>query len=108
MKLLLDECIDRRLAKEIQGHDVVTVPQAGLAGIQNGELLRLAQAQFDVFVTVDRNLSYQQHLPQYSIAVIVLQSPTNRLNDLRSLVPELQRMVPMAPKGQVTWVSLTT
>ena len=90
MKLLLDECIDRRLAKEIEGHEVVTVPQAGWAGIQNGELLRLAQAQFDVFVTVDRNLSFQQHLPQFSIAVIVLQAPTNRLKDFRPLVPQLQ------------------
>lgn len=53
MKILLDECIDRRLAKDIQGHKVLTVPQAGWAGIKNGELLRLAQAQFDVFVTVD-------------------------------------------------------
>jgi len=108
VKLLLDECIDRRLAKEIEGHEVVTVPQAGWAGIQNGELLRLAQTQFDVFVTVDRNLSFQLHLPQFSIAVIVLQAPTNRLKDLRPLVPQLQRMVPVAPKGQVTWVSLTT
>lgn len=108
MKLLLDECIDCRLAKEFQGHDVVTVPQAGWAGIQNGELLKLAQAQFDVFVTVDRNLSFQQHLPQFSIAVMVLQAPTNRLKDLRPLVPQLQRMVLAAPKGQVTWVSLTT
>ena len=63
MKILLDECIDRRLAKEIEGHEVVTVPHVGWAGIQNGELLRLAQAQFDVFVTVDRNLPFQQHLP---------------------------------------------
>jgi uncharacterized protein DUF5615 len=106
VKLLLDECIDRRLAKEIEGHEVVTVPQAGWAGIQNGELLRLAQAQFDVFVTVDRNLSFQQHLPQFSIAVIVLQAPTNRLKDLRPLVPQLQRMLSDPPKGQVTRVSL--
>jgi hypothetical protein len=60
--MLLDECMDRRVANEIEGHEVVTVPQAGWAGIQNGELLRLAQAQFDVFVTVDRNLSFQQPL----------------------------------------------
>lgn len=65
---LLDECIDRRLAIEIEGHEVVTVPQAGWAGIQNGELLRLAQVQFNIFVTVDRNLSFQQHLPQFTIA----------------------------------------
>ena len=106
MKILLDECIDRRLATEIEGHEVVTVPQAGWAGIQNGELLRLAQAQFDVFVTVDRNLSFQQHLPQFTIAVIVLQAPTNRLKDLRPLVSQLQRKLSDAPKGQVTGVSL--
>ena len=106
MKILLDECVDRRLAKEIEGHEVVTVPQAGWAGIQNGELLRRAQEQFDVFVTVDRNLSFQQHLPQFTIAVIVLQAPTNRLKDLRLLVPQLHRMLPVAPKGQVTWVGL--
>lgn len=105
MKILLDECIDRRLAKDIEGHEVVTVPQAGWTGIQNGELLRRAQEQFDVFVTVDRNLSFQQHLPQFSIAVIVLRSSTNRLKDLRPLVPQLQRIVRTAPKGQVTWVN---
>lgn len=83
---------------------MVTVPQAGWAGVKNGELLRLAQAQFDVFVTVDRNLSFQQHLPQFSIAVIVIQAATNRLDDLRPLVPQLQRVLGTAPKGQVTWV----
>jgi len=61
------------LARDIQDHEVVTVPDAGWAGIKNGELLRIAQTQFDVFVTVDRNLSFQQHLSQFSIAVIVLQ-----------------------------------
>ena len=88
MKLLLDECIDRRLVGEIRDHEVVTVPEGGWAGIKNGELLRLAQTQFDVFVTVDRNLSFQQHLSQFSIVVIVLQARTNRLQDLRLLVPQ--------------------
>lgn len=104
MKVLLDECIDRRLAREIEGHEVVTVPQAGWAGLQNGELLRRAQEQFDVFVTVDRNVSFQQSLPQFTIAVIILQAPTNRLQDLRPLVTHLQRKLSDAPKGQVTWV----
>lgn len=105
MKILLDECIDRRLAKEIEGHEVVTVPQAGWAGIENGELLEIAQTQFDVFVTVDRNLSFQQHLPKFTIAVIVLQAPTNRLKDLRPLLPHLHRILLTASKGQVTWVN---
>lgn len=105
MKLLLDECIDRRLAQEIRDHEVVTVPEAGWAGVKNGELLRLAQVQFDVFVTVDRNLSFQQHLPQFNVAVIVLQARTNRLEDLRALVPRLRQILATAPKGQVTWIS---
>lgn len=105
MRVLLDECIDRRLAREIEGHEVVTVPQAGWAGIKNGELLRLAQGQFDVFVTVDRNLSFQQSLPGFSIAVIVLRAPTNRLKDMRPLVPRLIQALPLVSKGEVRWVN---
>jgi hypothetical protein len=58
MKVLLDECVDRRLARDIEGHEVRTVPEAGWAGLKNGELLKRAQDQFDVFVTVDRNLPF--------------------------------------------------
>lgn len=59
MKILLDECIDRRLAKDIAGHEVKTVPQMGWAATKDGELLALAEKDFEVFVTVDRNLSFQ-------------------------------------------------
>ena len=106
MRILLDECIDRRFAREIEGHEVVTVPQAGWAGIKNGELLTRAQAQFDAFVTVDRNLAFQQNIPQFTIAVIVLQAPTNRLKDLRPMLPKLLQTLPTAPKGQVSRISL--
>jgi hypothetical protein len=60
VKILLDECVDRRLAREISGHDVHTVPQMGWAGIKNGDLLTLAEKQFEVFVTVDRNLRFNK------------------------------------------------
>jgi Domain of unknown function (DUF5615) len=103
---LLDECIDRRFAREIEGHEVVTVPQAGWAGIKNGELLTRAQAQFDIFVTVDHNLAFQQNIPQFTIAVIVLQAPTNRLKDLRPLLPKLLQTVSKASKGAVSYVNL--
>lgn len=106
MKILLDECVDRRLAKEIVGHEVMTVPQMGWAGIKNGDLLTLAQDQFDAFVTVDRNLFFQQSLPQYTLALIILQAPTNRLRDLQPLVPKLLSVLPTVPKGQVRWVSV--
>ena len=91
MRLLIDECIDRRFAKELKGHDVKTVPQMGWAAFQNGRLLALAQKEFSVFITVDRNLSYQQLLPKFDIAVVVLRAKTNRLSDLKPLVPKILR-----------------
>ena len=72
MKVLLDECVDWRLARHVVGHDIRTARQMGWTAIKNGELLTLAAEQFDVFVTVDRNLSFQQNLGALSIAVIVL------------------------------------
>jgi hypothetical protein len=64
--VLLDECVDRRLAGDIVGHDVTTVPDAGWAAFKNGELLTRAQQEFDVLVTVDRNLPFQQGLLRFS------------------------------------------
>lgn len=72
VKLLLDECVDRRLGKDFTGYEVKTVPQMGWAGIKNGQLLALAEAEFDFFITVDQNLSFEQNLTQFDIAVIVL------------------------------------
>ena len=89
MNLLLDECLDQRLAIGLTGHFVRTVPQMGWAGIKNGQLMALAEQQFDVFITVDRNLSFQQHLPKFNIAVLVLHAPTNRLVDLKPLMPDI-------------------
>lgn len=105
MKILLDECIDRKLAKEFPDYEVKTVPQMGWAGIKNGQLLSLAEAEFDVFITVDRNLSFQQNLPQFDIAVIVLQASSNRLADLKPLVPEILTILATAAKGEATTVS---
>jgi hypothetical protein len=104
VKVLLDECVDRRLARDIVGHEVRTVPEAGWAGLKNGELLNRAQEQFEVFVTVDRNLPFQRDLSAFSIAVIILRTPTNRLDDLRALVPELLTAIPTSKSGEVTWV----
>ena len=99
MKLLLDECIDRRLAKDLEAHDVKTVPQMGWSGIKNGELLTLAENEFDVFITVDRNLSFQQNLPKFNIAVLVLHAPSNRLADLRPLASTILSTLPTLKNG---------
>jgi hypothetical protein len=104
VRVLLDECVDRRLAADIHGHDVRTVPEAGWAALQNGDLLGRAQHQFDAFVTVDRNLPFQQDLSRFSIAVVVLRAPSNRVTDLRGLIPQLLAALPVAKRGEVTWV----
>jgi hypothetical protein len=104
MKLLLDECIDRKFAREFPGYDVKTVPQMGWSGVKNGQLLALAVAEFDVFITVDRNLSFQHNLPQFDIAVIVLQASSNRLADLKPLAPDVLAILTTVTKGRATVV----
>ena len=99
MKILLDECIDRKLAREFPDYEVKTVPQMGWAGVKNGQLLTLAESEFDVFITVDRNLSFQQNLPQFDMAVIVLQAPSNRLADLKPLAPKVLAILATVAKG---------
>lgn len=105
MKVLLDECLDWRLLRQIVGHEVKTARQMGWSTIDNGELLALASKEFDVFVTVDRNLSFQQDLPAFDIAVIVLRSRSNRIADLQTLVPALLTAIPTAKKRIATYVA---
>ena len=89
MKVLLDECVDWRLSRSIVGHDVKTARQMGWSAIKNGELLTLASLAFDVFVTVDRNLSFQQNL------ALCLRSPAF----------EKARMSPAKPNAKITSVT---
>jgi predicted nuclease of predicted toxin-antitoxin system len=106
VKILLDECVDRRFANELQGHFVKAVPQMGWATIKNGELLALAEKEFDIFITVDRNLSFQQNLPKFNIAVLVLQAHSNRLADLKPLVPKVLSILPSLTKGKAEVVGI--
>jgi hypothetical protein len=106
VKLLLDECIDWRLTKDLEGHDIKTVPQMGWAGIKNGVLLTLAEKEFDVFITVDRNLAFQQNLPTFNIAVLVLHATSNRLADLRPLAPKILSTLPTLTKGEAEHIRI--
>jgi predicted nuclease of predicted toxin-antitoxin system len=105
VKVLLDECIDWRLSRDIVGHEVKTARQMGWSAIKNGELLALASDHFEVFVTVDRNLSFQQNLGSLPIAVIVLQARTNRLAELRPHVPSLLAAIESAKPGIMKLIS---
>jgi len=106
VRVLLDECVDWRLGRELLTHDVRTARQMGWTTLKNGELLALAAAQFDVFVTVDRNLSFQQDIVSFTIAVVVLQATTNRLADLRPLLPSLLSAIDATPPGTANFIGL--
>jgi hypothetical protein len=108
VRVFLDECVDWRLSREIEGHDVKTARQMGWTAIKNGELLTLAAAHFDVFVTVDRNLAFQQNLRSLPLAVIVLHARTNRLADLRPLLPKLLDAVGSAKRGVLSTVEASS
>ena len=106
MRILLDECVDRRLAQDVAGHEVLTVAGMGWAGKSNGELLTLAQEQFDAFITTDRNLVSQQTLSKFDIAVFVLVSRSNRLADLQRLMPSLLKALPFSKRGKSRTVGI--
>jgi hypothetical protein len=87
MRVLLDECVPRALREELPGHEVTTVAEAGWAGAENGVLLQLAAMRFDVLLTVDRSLEYQQTFSDLALAVIVSHAPSNEFAVLRPLMP---------------------
>ena len=102
MNVLLDECVPARLGRLLTGHSITTVPRRGWAGIKNGDLLKLAEKEFDVFVTVDRKLSVQQDLSGFDIAVVLIRSRSNRLEEIRPLVPELLGAISRGTKRALT------
>jgi predicted nuclease of predicted toxin-antitoxin system len=93
MRILLDECLPARLRRDLPGHEVQTVPRAHWAGVKNGKLLSLISdsRQFDVFLTMDKNLPRQQKLKGLSFAVVILRAKSNRFEDTHPLMPEVFR-----------------
>ena len=105
MKILLDECVPKGLRLSFAGHECQTVPKAGLAGKKNGELLTLAEsAGFDVLVTVDRGLSYQQNLAGRKIALLIVLALSNKMDDILRHVPACLIALRSIKPGQVVQV----
>jgi predicted nuclease of predicted toxin-antitoxin system len=102
MKVLIDECSPKALKRHLadHGHKCLTVQEAGWAGKKNGELLDLAEPRFDVLVTLDANVQYQQNLAGRKIAVVVLHSSSNRLEHLRQYFPECATAIQKIKPGQ--------
>jgi predicted nuclease of predicted toxin-antitoxin system len=106
MRVLIDECLDWRLAREFHGHDATSVQKMGWSGIKNGKLLALAAADgFHVFVTADRNLAFQQNIPEIPLAIVVLEAEGIRLPQTLPLIPKVVAIISTLAPGSVTRIS---
>jgi hypothetical protein len=101
MKLLLDECVTRRLKREFTGHETTTVDEAGLKGVKNGRLLFAAAGHYDVLVTVDQSMPYQQNLTNMNIAILILAAKRNDYLSLRPLVSQALDALKQIRPGEV-------
>ena len=105
MRILLDENLDWRLKRALPGHEVESVQKNGWAGIKNGELLARAEQGFDVFVTMDGNIEFQQNVARLQLAVVALRARSNRLPDTEPLMPKVLALLPMLQVGTITVVA---
>ena len=102
MKVLLDECIPRKFKNLFNDHECRTVPEAGLAGQKNGLLLSLAEgAGFDLFLTMDKGVQYQQNLAGRSIAILIVRAASNRLGDLLPHLEACRSIMSSIQPGEV-------
>lgn len=104
MRVLLDGNLPRKLARLLSGHDARTIHQEGWSNLSNGALLDAAAGDYDIFLTLDQNLSYQQNLRDRPLAVIVLRAHSNRLEHVEPLVPAILKALPTALKGEAMFV----
>ena len=102
MRIRIDGCIDERFRNSLPEHDCQTARYAGLAGLKNGELLIAAEsAKFDVFLTVDQGIEYQQNLTGRNMAIIIFRTKSNRLKDLLPHLPACRAYIEPIQPGQI-------
>jgi predicted nuclease of predicted toxin-antitoxin system len=105
LKILLDENLDWRLERDLQGHEVASVPRIGWAGIENGALIERAQEEFEVMITMDSKMVSELDIRESKLAIIVLRAPSNRLADTRPLMPKVLARLASLKAGTVTIIS---
>jgi hypothetical protein len=103
-RVLFDEDVPRPLRRELPDLDIMTVVEAGWAGVKNGQLLRLAEPLFDAFLTADRNLPYQQNIDGVSLGIVVLAVGSTKLNDLCGYATAIAEALRTVNSGEVVWI----
>jgi hypothetical protein len=105
MRVLIDECIPRKIKRSLPGHECQTVPEAGLAGKTNGEPLSLAERHgFEVFLTMDKGIEYEQNPTGRNIAIVIVRAKSNRLADLLPHAAECVERISSVKRGQIAQV----
>lgn len=105
MRILIDECVDPRLKAAFPDHATKTVFEMGWSEMKNGDLLARAQGQFDVFITIDKGIEFQQDIPRLGLGIVVVSVPKNRIEYYRPLLPEIQNALNSVRPGQVIHVA---
>jgi hypothetical protein len=108
MKVLLDECLPKKLKREVQADVVKTVPEMGWAGTKNGSLLLLVEGEFDLFLTNDQNLEHQQNLSRFDLSIVVLVAVTNDIEDLRPLMPAANEAIRDMGPREIRYIKATS
>ena len=105
MRVLLDEHLNWRLTRDfLSDFQVTTVQRQGWSGKRNGELLQLAEAEFDALVTMDKSIEHQQNLQKIDLAIVVIEAKSNRLADVQPAMPEVNQVLLSIQPGQVIHV----
>ena len=106
MRIILDECLPRRLLRDLPDHMVTTVPRQGWAGINNGALLKRVDPEFDIFITIDSNMVHQQKLSGLQLCLIILHGPNSRYETLQPLLPQIRDAIGQSKPGAVFHIGL--
>ena len=105
MWIFLDESVTRKLRQHLRQNNVVLIPSnLGWNGLRNGQLLALLKDKFDVLITSDQKIPFQQHITGSDVAIVILAAKTNDIKDYRPLVPEILQVLETIRRGQVVWI----
>ena len=101
MKVLLDECVTKKLKSYLQDFEIYTVAEMGWSGVKNGKLMSLCvMNHFDILLTIDKNMMYQQNLEKHPITIVVLNSLTSKLEELKLFIPFLSKQIYLFEKNK--------
>ena len=107
MRILLDECVTKHLKRHLSDYDVSTVNQEKWNGLKNGELLSTAQESgFTILLSIDKNLQHQQNMERYTISIVILNSNSSKIEDLKEFVPNLKIQLEEIEEGQIYVVDI--